>query len=198
MNVVRKEVSGASVAPHRHLFTVDEYHRLGAAGVLAEEARTELIEGELLEMAPIGSQHAGWVGRLTRLLVQRTPEDVTVYVQNPLRVSEHSELQPDLALLRPRELPYTEAHPGPEDVLLLVEVADSTLTYDREHKIPLYGRYGIPEVWLFDLINEHVEIYLDPSEDGYRRLFRPHPDERITPLLLPETIVDLEELHRRE
>ncbi len=197
MNVVRKEVSGAPAAPHRHLFTVDEYHRLGAAGVLAEKPRTELVEGELLEMAPIGSQHAGWVGHLTRLLVQRTPEDVTVYVQNPLRIGEHSELQPDLALLRPRERPYTEAHPGPEDALLLVEVADSTVTYDRERKIPLYARHGIAEVWLFDLIGGHMEIYLEPSEDGYRRLFRPRHDERIAPLLLPETVLDLTELYRR-
>ncbi len=197
MNVVRKEAGVESAAPHRHLFTVDEYYRLGAAGVLGEQARIELIEGELLEMAPIGSQNASWVDRLTRILVQRTPDDVTVRVQNPVCLGEHSELQPDLALLRPREHPYTKAHPGPEDVLLLVEVADSTLTYDRERKVPLYARHGIPEVWLFDLIGGHVEIYLDSSEDGYRRLFRPRPDGCIAPLLLPETVVDLKELYGR-
>ena len=189
---------GAEVAvPRRHLFTVDEYHRLGAAGVLAEEVKTELIEGELLEMAPIGSQHAGWVGHLTRLLVQGTAENITVHVQNPVHLGEHSELQPDLALLRPRELPYTEAHPGPEDVLLLIEVADSTLTYDRERKVPLYGRHGIPEVWLFDLVNGQLEIYLEPFEEGYRRLLRPRLDGCIAPFLLPETVVDLKALYGR-
>jgi Uma2 family endonuclease len=198
MKVVRNEVSGESAVPHRHLFTVEEYHRLGRASVIAEDARIELIEGELLETAPIGSQHAGWVGRLTRLLVQRTPDNVTVYVQNPVRLGEHSELQPDLALLRPRELPYTEAHPGPEDVLLLVEVADSSLTYDRERKVTLYGRHSIPEVWLFDLLGGQLDIYLDPFEDGYRRLFRPGPDERIAPLLLPETVMDLKEFYGLE
>ena len=126
------------------------------------------------------------------------PSLLTVRVQNPVRLGEHSELQPDLALLRPRKLPYTEAHPGPEDVLLLVEVADSTLTYDRERKVPLYSRHDIPEVWLFDRIGGHVKNYLDPSEDGYRRLSRPHSDERIAPLLLPETVVDLKELYGRQ
>jgi Uma2 family endonuclease len=166
------DVAPSSATPQQHKFTVKEYYRLAEAGIFHEDSRVELIQGEIIDMPPIGSQHAGWVDRLAQLFFRLTRGETLVRVQNPLRLDEHSEPQPDLALLRPRELPYTEAHPSPQDVLLLIEVADSSARYEHERKIPLYARHGVAEVWLFDLTSRQLEIYLEPSEDGYRKLLR--------------------------
>jgi len=120
----------------RHRFTVEEYHRMGQAGILSEDDRVELIEGEIVEMAPVGSRHAACVKRLNALLSRRAGGRALVSVQDPIRLGEHSEPQPDLALLKPREDFYAAAHPGPEDVLLVIEVAETSLEYDREVKLP--------------------------------------------------------------
>jgi Uma2 family endonuclease len=151
----------------RHLFTVTEFHRLGQAGVFAETDRLELIEGEIVHMTPIGSRHAACVARLTALL-SRMPADAIVWVQNPLHIGERSELQPDVALLRPRSDYYASQHPGPEDVLLVIEVADTSTVTDREAKLPLYARARILEVWLVDLASGTVEVFLRPTPQGYK------------------------------
>jgi len=151
----------------RHLWTVDEYHRMGEAGLLANEDRVELVEGELVQMAPIGSEHAGSVGALTRLLVMAVGERAIVFVQNPVRLDEHSEPQPDFAVLKPRADEYHSALPTAQDVLLIVEVADSSLAYDRGLKLELYARHGIPEVWVVNLPAEEVEVFRGPSGGGY-------------------------------
>jgi Uma2 family endonuclease len=135
--------------PHR--FSVEEYYRMGEAGVFAPEQRVELIEGEVVEMAPIGSRHADWVDNLPLLFARGVPTGVRVRVRNPVHLSDYSEPQPDLALLRPRERSYAEVHPSGPDTLLVVEVADTSLRYDREVRMPLYARRGVPELWLFDL-----------------------------------------------
>jgi Uma2 family endonuclease len=133
-------------------FSVDEYHRMAEAGVLQPTERVELIEGKIVQMAAIGSRHAECVDRLNRILVQGIEDRGTVRVQNPVRLSDHSEPEPDIALVRPRPEGYADRHPGPDDALLIVEVADTTLTLDREVKMPLYARAGIPECWTVDLV----------------------------------------------
>jgi len=173
------------VLRHR-LLTVDEYHKMGEAGILCEDDRVELIEGELIDMAPIGSSHASMVMWLISSLSTTLSGRAIISPQNPVRLGERSEPQPDVTILRYRPDFYRTSHPQPKDVLLLIEVSDSTVRYDREIKVPLYAHHGIPEVWLIDLQQEHVEIYLQPSKDGYRQLIKPTRDERIAPSLLPE------------
>jgi Uma2 family endonuclease len=151
-------------------FTAEEFHQMGGAGILDEDDRVELVDGRIIEMAAIGSHHAACVARLTRLMQQRGDE-VIVWVQNPLRLDPHTELVPDVALLRPRDDFYAGAHPGPGDVLLLIEVADSTLEYDRQVKIPLYGGACVPEAWLVDLPHRRIEVFRCPAAGkGYEEI----------------------------
>jgi Uma2 family endonuclease len=191
-NEGRVEVSALQPRPHR--FSVEEYYRMGEAGVFAPGQRVELVDGEVVEMAPIGSNHADWVDNLNMLFARNVPAGVKVRVQSPLHLSDHSEAQPDLALLRPRERPYATAHPSGPDTLLVVEVADASLRYDRDVKIPLYARRGVPEVWLFDIGNGSLEICRDPSADGYRLRLRPALNEVVAPAALPDLKVDLASL----
>ncbi len=137
--------SPESVAPHRYRLTVAEYHRLHELGVFDEDSRIELIEGDLIAMPPIGSQHAGHLDRIAQPIFRQTTQGI-VRVQSPIKLGDHSEPQPDLTILRYREDFYTGAHPTPSDVMLIIEIADSTLHYDRDTKIPLYAKAGIPEV----------------------------------------------------
>jgi len=167
---------------------------MAEAGILGEDDRVELIEGELIDMAPIGSEHAGKGIRLSSLLSTALAGRAFVSQQNPLRLEEHSEPQPDIAVLRYRNDFYEASHPQPADILLLIEIADTTIRYDREIKIPLYARHGIPEVWLIDLQQERVEIYLQPSSEGYRQILRPGKNERIVLSLLPEVSILIADL----
>ncbi len=130
----------------RRMFTTDEFHRMAAAGILSEDDRVELIDGEIVQMSPIGSPHASCVDRLTALFVRRFGRRAIIRVRNPIVLSRHSEPQPDLAVLKLRTDFYAEKHPGPSDVLLVVEVADTSADYDRLTKVALYARAGIPEV----------------------------------------------------
>src|SRR5437868_12357745 len=140
-----------SVQIARRHFNVAEYYKMAAAGVFSEDDRVELIEGEIVEMNPIGSRHAACVGRLTKLLERLTGDRAIVWVQNPVQVSDYSEPLPDVALLNPRDDFYSQATPQATDVLLIIEVAESSLEYDRSIKLPLYARSGIVEVWLVNL-----------------------------------------------
>lgn len=164
----------------RHRFTIEEYHRMGQAGILAEDARVELIEGEIVEMTPIGSRHAACVDRFNRLFTGFLGQRVIVRVQNPIRLGPYSEPQPDLTLLRARPDFYAKAHPGPEDVLLLVEVADTTADLDRNVKVPLYAQARIPEVWLVDLTGECIEVFRRPTPQGYRDISQARRGQRLT------------------
>ena len=152
----------------RRRFTANEYQRMGQVGILGEDDRLELLEGEIVEMAPIGSRHQGTINRLTELLSARVSDLALVSVQGPVRLAEDSEPQPDLMLLRRRTDFYATAHPGPDDVLLLVEVSDTSLEYDREVKVPLYARHAIVEVWLVGLEAGLVEVYRGPTAQGYQ------------------------------
>jgi len=153
----------------RHRYTVEDYQRMGQAGILAEDDRVELVEGDIVEMAPIGTVHAGTVDYLVAALLRGVGELAIVRSQNPVILGTRSEPQPDLLLVRPRSDYYRLAHPIAGDALLAVEVADTTLRYDREVKIPLYARHGIPEAWLIDLEAKALYAFREPSAEGYRR-----------------------------
>jgi Uma2 family endonuclease len=149
-------------------FTVSEYHRMAEAGILGEDDRVELVGGELVEMTPIGSRHLACMVALNHLLVEASERRWFVSVQNPVRLSERDEPQPDLSLLRGMPDPAAPAPPGPEDVLVTIEVSDTTLSYDRNVKLPMYARARIPEAWIVDLTGRKVEVRSDPASDGYR------------------------------
>lgn len=176
-------------------FTVEEYHKLAEVGILSEDDRVELIEGEIVVNSPIGSQHAACVDRLNRLFSQRVGNKAIVRVQNPIRLSEHSEPQPDLALLKPRPDFYANEHPKPEDVLLIVEVAETSAEYDRQVKLPLYARHGIPEVWLVDLAQGRVEVHTNPQGERYTSIRTlTQGEETLAPEALPDVKPTLKEL----
>ncbi|HET7479257.1 MAG TPA: Uma2 family endonuclease [Rubrobacteraceae bacterium] len=153
---------------NRHRFTARQYRAMAEAGVLGEDDRVELVDGEIVDMAPIGSRHLACVVALNHLLVGASGGRFFVSVQNPVRLGERDEPQPDLSLLGRRPRPEASAPPGPEDVLAVVEVSDTTLSYDRNTKLPLYARAGIPEAWIVDLAGQKVEVYYHPDPDGYR------------------------------
>ena len=174
----------------RRRFSVYEYHRMGEAGILHEDDRVELIEGEIVEMAAIGTKHFACVNGVTRLLVRGVGDAAIVSVQNPVRLDEHTEPQPDLTVLRVRD--YKESLPMPGDVLLLIEVSDTTLAYDRGVKLPLYARTEVREVWIVNLAGEVIERYTDPSGDSYRRVERVRRGETIESAALPELSLSVE------
>ena len=154
----------------RRRFTVHDYHRMAEVGILHEDDRVELIAGEVIEMRPIGGRHAACVREINRLLSRRVDDELRVDVQSPVRLGDQEEPQPDLAVIRARD--YGGSLPTPGDVLLLIEVADTSLSFDRDVKLPLYARSGIEEVWLVDLNAGVIERHTEPSENGYRLLRR--------------------------
>lgn len=160
-----------------HKITPDEYHQMGP---IFPVARIELIEGDLFDMAPIGIPHVWAVGQLTRLLTLRLANQAFIFCQSPLSLPD-SEPEPDLMVAKPAD--YRHRLPEPADVLLLVEVADSSIRYDRSRKLPLYARHGIPEVWLIDLNARVVEVYREPAGDSYQVVTTPNA---LTPLAFPE------------
>jgi len=172
----------------RHKLTVADIYRMLDAGILHEDDRVELIDGELLDMAPIGADHATTVDRLTEALVLACTGRAIVRVQNPVRLDDLNEPQPDFAVLRLRPGGYRQ---GPADVLLLVEVADSSLRFDRRVKLPLYARFGVPEVWIADLQRRVLETHRTPVDGAYADTAQLQPGERVPPALLPEAVLIL-------
>ena len=151
-------------------FTVDDYHRMFEAGILGEDDKVELLEGEIVAMAPIGSLHAACVNKLNRMFTAAFGNEVIVAVQNPVSAGQHSEPEPDIALLKPRPDFYASGHPQPADVLVVVEVADTSVTLDRKVKFPIYAKVGISESWLANLEEGCVEVFSKPSREGYNRI----------------------------
>jgi Uma2 family endonuclease len=177
----------------RRRFTVDEYHRMGEAGILREDDRVELIDGEVVQMTPIGSRHAGCVKRINHLLTTRLRERAVVAVQDPVLLGRHSEPQPDVMVLRPRPDFYSDSHPSASDVWLLIEVSDTTAQFDRTVKVPLYARAGIVEVWLVDLEADSVEVYRRPAPDGrYADVRRAVRGDRLIGQAVPDLAVAVE------
>ena len=175
----------------RRPLNVAEYHLMGEVGIFAPGERVELIEGEIIEKPPIGSTHSGIVDHLNRLLVRAVGDKAIVRVQNPVVLSDFSEPEPDFALLKPRDNFYKDATPSASDVLLLIEVSDSTLRYDRDIKAPLYARHGISETWIIDIANAQVTIYRDAGEQGYSSEIKPGDWQQVAPLQLSDVTVDL-------
>ena len=176
--------------PTRH-FSVEEYHHMAEVGILAEDERVELIGGRILRMSPIGSQHAAYVSFLNRKL-RAIEETVIVRIQDPIILDDETEPQPDVAVVKLKANAYADSHPHAEDVLLLIEVADTSLEEDRQIKLPRYADSGVPEVWIFNLIEDIVEVYREPLTlangiPGYRR----RTDFRIAESLSPEAFPDL-------
>ena len=169
----------------RRKLDVGEYYRMAEAGVLGPDERVELIEGEIVAMVPIGSGHGGTVTGLNNRLVIAAAGRALVTVQSPLRLSDRSEPEPDLMLVKPRADAYRAAHPTAADVLLLIEVSESSLRFDREVKLPLYARHGVPEVWIVNRPGEVVEVHRDPADEAWRTTRRAGRGTVLEPALLP-------------
>ena len=182
------------VAAARRLFTREEYHRMGEVGILKPTDRVELIRGEIVKKLPPGRRHRAFVDNLNQLLVLRLAGRAIVSVQNPVVVSDDSEPEPDLKIIRRRSLPYKEREAHAEDVLLLIEVADSSLAYDRSTKLALYAETGIPEYWVVNCITESLEIYRAPEGDRYREVSRVAGGATVTLQAFPDVALTLAEI----
>jgi len=186
-----------ALQPSARLFTVDEYYRMAEAGILGEDDRVELIEGEIIQMSPIGPLHANEVNHLNRLISQRFSGVAWVSIQNPIRLSKRSEPEPDLALVRTeqdRGSSYAVSHPTPADVFLVVEVAHHSAEYDLGRKSRMYARHDIPELWVLDLRSDRLVVNRDPTPQGYattRILVR---GESISTLAFPEITLTVDEI----
>jgi len=180
-----------------HRFSVKEYYRMAETGILRPDARVELLNGKLIDMSPIGPFHGGLVKRLSRLFTLKANGRWIVSTQDPVRLDDHSEPEPDVALLKPSPNDYTNRHPLPEEVLLLIEVSDTTLEYDREEKLPAYGRAGMAEVWIIDLNSPAIEVYRDPHFTGYGSKTGLRIGEQAMPQAFPDAVVDVTGLFKR-
>ncbi len=179
----------------KHRFTVEEHRKMGEAGILHEDDRVELIDGEVVEMAAIGGRRVESVMRITRLLsrwaLDTGGDNVFVSVRNQMILSEFGELRPDLTLVRRRE--GSSGTPRPEEILLVVEVADTSLAYDRRVKMPLYAGAGIPEAWIVNLTADEIEVHSEPGQRGYAKVVRMKRGESGSSATLPELAFDSEE-----
>lgn len=178
-------------APSRHRLDVDAYYKMAEAGILTRADRVELIDGEIIDLNAIGSPHAALTNRLVREFARAVAEGLTlVSVQNPLRLDNFNEPEPDLVLLRPRPDDYRASHPGAADALLLIEVSDSSLAYDRGRKLALYAQFDVPEVWIVDLAGAAVEVFRRPKEGAYSsRERRTHGT--LSPSVVPGIAIDI-------
>ncbi len=166
--------------PQGRVFTVGEYYRMAEVNILTEEDRVELIAGQIVAMSPIGSRHAACVDRLNGLLHRQPGPAFIVRVQSPIALDAYSEPEPDLVLLEPRADFYAAAHPSAGDVLLAIEVADTSASYDREVKVPLYAQAGLPEVWLIDLQQGRIEVFARPQGNAYQQRVEVAADDAFT------------------
>jgi Uma2 family endonuclease len=180
----------------KHRFNTSEYYRMAETGVLKAGARVELVDGEIIDMSPIGPFHGGVVNRLNALLNANAKGRYLVAVQNPLHLDPYSEPQPDLLLLRPATDDYTSRHATPNDAFLLIEVADTSVEYDREKKLPVYGHAGVSEVWIVNLQELLLEVYREPTSTGYQSVMRLREGDKISPLAFPDIVVDVKALLR--
>ncbi|MFN3982722.1 MAG: Uma2 family endonuclease [Caldilinea sp.] len=189
-------MSVALAAPpiERYRLSSGVFHEMIEKGILGEDERVELIEGELITMSPIGSEHMGVVNQLTETLIRQLERRALVGVQGPIHLDDHSEPQPDLILLAPQDDFYKRSLPRPADILLVIEVADSSLAYDRTVKMPLYANAGIPEVWIVNLTDRWIEVYRDPSPAGYTTLLKILPGKSVAPHAFADVVVSVNEL----
>jgi len=178
----------------RRRFSVDEYQRMGDAGIFSDTDRVELIDGEILTMSPIGPRHSAVVDRVNRSLVLAAGTRAIVRVQGPIRLDGFTEPEPDLVLLRPRDDFYRGGHPLPPDILLVIEIAESSLRYDREVKAALYARAGIVEYWLADHVSGVVACHTGPEHGVYREVTVNGRGQSLSPRYLSECTVAVDDL----
>jgi Uma2 family endonuclease len=182
------------VLPAPHRFTVDEYHKMAEIGVLTEDSRVELIDGEIVKMPPIGPEHVGNVNWFTRVFGPALGGRGQLSIQNPVQLGLRVEPQPDVVVLRPRADDYRKALPAPDDVLLLIEIAGSSLTYDRKTKARLYARAGIADYWIVNLVDSVVEVYRNPVRSRYRSVEALKPGDVIRPLAFPDVAIAVSDI----
>jgi Uma2 family endonuclease len=185
------------LAPAKHRFSVKEYYRMAEMGVLRPDARVELLDGQIIDMSPIGPFHGGVTNFLSQFFFTVANGRWTTTVQNPLRLDDHSEPEPDLMLLQPSADFYRKRHPLPEEVFLLVEISDSSLERDQEEKLPAYARAGIAEVWIVDLNEQTIEVYRQPNFAGYGSKTILREGDKASPQSFPDAIVDVAALLKR-
>jgi Uma2 family endonuclease len=178
----------------RRQFTVDDYYAMLRAGILSPDDRVELIDGEIVEMPPMGPGHAGSIGSVTSLLIRLFGDRAQLRVQCPVRLGRFDEPEPDLALVRVRADSYRTAHPTPADVFLVIEVSDTTLATDRGTKMPLYARAGLPEAWILDLQHDLVLVHREPTPEGYRLVSTACLGDRLSPLAFPDCELAVDDL----
>jgi Uma2 family endonuclease len=179
---------------NKFMLTTQQYHLMHEAGVFQDGDRIELINGEIQTMSPIGRKHATCVARLNAIFTNRLFGKAIIWPQNSIRLNDNSEPQPDIAILKFRDDFYEEALPTPEDILLIIEVADSSIDYDREVKALLYAAAGIPEMWLFDVNKREIEGYSQPSANGYKQIHRYDEGDTLSMLTFPDVTFIWKEL----
>jgi Uma2 family endonuclease len=177
-----------TLVARRH-FTIHDYARMREAGILGEDDRVELLDGEIYVMSPIGPLHIALVNRLNKLLVTHVADDAIVSVQNAIQLDDYSEPQPDVAVLSPRADFYAHALPRPDDIYFIIEVADTSLGYDRDQKLPRYAEANIPEVWIIDVNQRTVEQYTRPSQGQYTQLNKILLGDTIQSFALPKITI---------
>jgi Uma2 family endonuclease len=178
----------------KKLFTVDEYYRMAEAGILPERPRTELINGEIIEVSPMGSLHAAVVSGVTDVFVPLFKGKALLRPQLPLRINKYNEPEPDIVLLNPRTDRYSLRHPGPSDVFLVIEIAATSLKYDRDVKLPIYAEFQLPEVWIADLSEHVLLVYRDPAGKSYKTALQFRVGDRLCCLAFPEIGVEVSEI----
>jgi Uma2 family endonuclease len=183
-----------SVHLEKRRFTVAEYYRMAEAGILTPQDRVELIDGEIVTMSPIGTRHNAAVDRAAQAIFFAVGRTAIVRVQGAIDLNEFTEPEPDIALLRPREDFYSASHPGAADVLLVIEISDSSLRYNRDVKTPLYATSGISEYWLVDLTTRTVTCHANAVENRYRDATAFRPGESLAPRALPGCVIAVDDL----
>jgi Uma2 family endonuclease len=184
-------------APTKHRFNVNEYYRMGETGVLPPDARVELLDGEIIDMSPIGPFHSGVTKRLNKIFSSAANNRWVTVIADPLHLDEYSEPQPDIMLVKPTEDSYINGHPQSSDVYLLIEVADTSLMRDLNEKLPAYGRSGIAEVWIVNLNDETIEVYRQPNFTGYGSKTVLSAGEIAKPQAFPDVDVNVGDLLKR-
>jgi Uma2 family endonuclease len=178
----------------RKLFSVDEYHRMVEVGILAEDDRVELIEGEILEMSPIGDRHLACTDRANMLFAPSLLGKAIVRIQGSIRLSDNTQPQPDIILLNPRKDFYAKGGAVTKDALLVIEVAETSIRYDRGRKLAIYAKYGVHEVWIEDLNTDTLLIFRDRHPKGYKTSQLLQPSDSVSPLAFPDLILPVSAL----
>jgi len=178
----------------KRLFTVDEYYRMGEVGIIGPEERTELIDGEVIRMSPPGNRHIACVNRANAAFVEAFGKRAIVSVQNPLRLNIYNEPQPDIVVLQPRADFYDSTRLAPEHTYFVLEISDTSLTFDRKIKLARYATFGVPEVWIADLKHDLLLVFRDAESDSYKSSLTLRRNGSISPLAFPDAVFKAEQL----